>query len=257
MANEKRKGASKVSDVEPKILKRLEAGEIETATLSEGLAVNFANLLGNVFPDLAAAAKTQIDPKLGITKRMAIASEVIRQSQRQTALKTLITHPSDTVRGWASYFIAGSHELSLSQKLERIAQLADDPHFGVREWAWLAVRPDVVKEPLKTIEILTPWTTHPSEFIRRFASEAIRPRGVWSPHIGILKSNPEHALPVLDPLKSDPSRYVQDSVTNWLNDAFKSQPDWVEQLCNEWKVQSASKETAYIVKRGLRSKQAR
>ena len=256
MVDTKRKGAARISDVSPEILAQLEDGTIESATLSEGLALSFSNLLGCVFPALAGTAAEMIDPKAGITKRMATAAALIVKANGQGAAEKLATHPSDTVRGWAAFAIASDANKSLAQKLEHLQPLADDGHFGVREWTWLAVRPDIVAQPVEAIAILQSWITSPSEYIRRFAVEATRPRGVWSAHIGELKSNPDLGLPLLAPLKSDPSRYVQDSVANWLNDAYKSQPDWVIDLCARWQDASGTKETAYIVKRGLRSRKA-
>ena len=92
-----------------------------------------------------------------------------------------------------------------------------------------------------------------SERIRRFTSEALCPRGVWAKHIAALTHDPELGLQILEPLRSDTSRYVQDSVANWINDASKTQPEWVGQFADRWLQESPTPETTRIVSRGLRS----
>lgn len=253
MVDAPRKGASRVTDVQPDILAQLEAGEIEAATLSENLATDFSALMGTVLPEFRVKAH-QIDPKAGITKRMATAAQIIFDHSGMEHLPWLASHRSDLVRGWGAYLIVLDTGRPLSASIEAMLPFADDPHFGVREWAWLALRPAIAKQPEDAIAAVTPLISKCSEYLRRFASEAIRPRGVWASHIKLLKDDPKLALPVIEPLKSDPSRYVQNSVANWLNDARKSQPGWVEELCETWIRGSDTDSTRYIVKRALRNK---
>lgn len=253
MVSAARKGAARVADVAPDILAQLNAGEIEAATLSENLATDFAALLAATIPELATHAQ-QIDSKAGVTKRMAQVARILSDESGQTRLTWLSQHPSDLLRGWGAYLLALDKSLTLSEKLQTMRPFADDPHFGVREWAWLALRPEIAEKPTEAIQALVPFATESSEYLRRFACEAIRPRGVWAAHIKLLKETPEHALPILEPLRADPSRYVQDSVANWLNDAWKSQPEWVEVLCARWAEESSTEATSYIVKRALRNR---
>jgi 3-methyladenine DNA glycosylase AlkC len=94
---------------------------------------------------------------------------------------------------------------------------------------------------------------HHSERIRRFAVEILRPRGVWCSSIKQLRATPWLAQSIIEPLKADPSLYVQKSVGNWLNDAAKDHPQWVDKLIAKWLNESQTKSTLYIAKRALRS----
>lgn len=245
----------KISDIDPTRLDQLNAGEIETTNLTEGLAVDFGALLMAAFPAIAEAERDRVKAASGegVTRRMALVGTILAQSLDDDALGALLTHPSDTVRGWLCFALAGRSPAELKTTLNSLRPLADDPHFGVREWAWLAVRSQIADNLTEALAILTGWTASPSANIRRFASEATRPRGVWCAHIGALKEDPSLALPLLLPLRSDPSRYVQDSVGNWLNDAAKSRADWVRTLCDSWSAESDSPATARITKRALRT----
>lgn len=248
-----RKGAASTAAVDPAVLAALNAGTAETATLSEGLAMDFAALMAAGFPEvpdqpLRAAAGE------GITRRMALAARLLTEFfGPEGALARARSHRSDTVRGWAAFVVGGWPGPDLAERLALVRPLADDPHFGVREWAWLALRPHVAAEPEAAVALLTPWTAEPSENLRRFATEATRPRGVWCAHIALFKERPEVALPLLEPLRADPSHYVRNSVANWLNDAGKTRPDWLRALADRWARESPGRETAALLKRGCRS----
>lgn len=242
-----------IADITPARLALLNGGSVASATLTEGLAIDFAQLLAAAVPDLGAARleRMRAQAAAGITKRMALAAQLLLEANVDLAV--LQAHPSDTVRGWACFVIAVQAGWTLPQQLAAMRPLADDGHFGVREWAWLALRPHLAASLDEAIRLLAPWTADPSERVRRFACEALRPRGVWCAHITQLKEQPQLALPLLQPLRADPAIYVQDSVANWLNDAAKSQPDWVRSLCAQWLLESDNAATRRICKRAQRS----
>jgi len=116
--------------------------------------------------------------------------------------------------------------LSLPKRLEVMRRFATDRNMSVKEYAWYFLRPYLIADLPKSFELLIPWVQNPDPNIRRCAVEATRPRGVWCQHIPALKSNPELGLTILEFVRSDPSKYVQRSVGNWLNDASKSRPNW-------------------------------
>ncbi|UUC91752.1 DNA alkylation repair protein [Comamonas sp. C11] len=251
----RRKGASRSADITPELLRALSLGEIETATLTESLAVDQALLLQAVFPeDWARLEDTaQALGQLGVLKRMECVGALLWQTLGQAGWERCLTHRSDTARGWACFMADAQPDLTLRQRLDLVRPLADDAHFGVREWAWMGVRPHLAGDLPQAVDALSRWTDHSSERLRRFASEALRPRGVWCSHIAALKQQPEIALPLLEPLRSDASGYVQDSVANWLNDAAKSRPDWVRALCARWLRESPLPATRRICARAQRS----
>jgi len=262
--NEKRKGARSIKDIPPAILEQLNRGETETVNLTEWLAVDQRKLLENLLiqnkrseylkpvlkriDELKKQTVNTVNEAIGT----GILDETLKNNDEEF-LTVITDHISDLVRCWAAYMIGRNEALSLKEKLNRIQHFAADGHFGVREICWMAVRPSIAAELEESLSILADWTIHEDPNIRRFASESTRPRGVWCAHIEALKQSPTPGLQILEPLRSDPSRYVQDSVGNWLNDASKSQPEFVVEICDEWLRESPSKETAYIVKKALRT----
>ncbi|EKQ6346702.1 hypothetical protein P6M03_001012 [Pseudomonas aeruginosa] len=250
-----RKGAIRAADIPSDVLQALARGEMQSATLAECMAVDQAQLMRAVFPDLLPEVLKEVDSacELGILKRMGRIGALLLDAMGADGIEACRMHGADTVRGWACFMIGAQPGLLLRARLTAIRPLADDDHFGVREWAWMAMRPHLTVDLDVSIALLVEWTTSSSERLRRFASEALRPRGVWCTHIAALKREPERAIPILTPLRADPSIYVQDSVANWLNDAAKDQPDWVRGLCTQWLQATPADATRRICQRALRN----
>lgn len=260
----KRKGSRSTKDIPEDILEQLNRGEIETANLVEWLAINQRLLLENLLiqinrKEYLKPILTDIDElkkQTVNTVNEAIGTGIFKQAtinNDSEILKIIANHKSDLVRCWATYTIGKNSKLNVKEMLNQIQPFAADKHFGVREVCWLAVRQTISRNLNESLEILSKWTIHQDENCRRFASEATRPRGVWCEHINELKQNPELGLIILEPLKADKSKYVLDSIGNWLNDASKSRPEFVIELCKKWEKESNTKETAYLLKKALRT----
>lgn len=247
--------AIRPGEVDSGHLAALNAGTAEARTLSEALAIDHVALLTAAAPGAPAALREAAAQaqQLGILKRMAAIGGALRAHVSPATLASLETHPSDTVRGWWCFAVAADPACSPRELLERLRSRADDSCFTVREWVWMAARPRLLDDLAEAVTLLTPWTLDPAAHVRRFASEALRPRGVWATHIAEFKAHPELGEPLLEPLRADPSTYVQESVANWINDASKSAPKWARQLCARWITDSPSPATARIVKRALRT----
>lgn len=138
-----RKGATRVADIPVDVLDALSRGELQSATLAEGMALDQARLLRTVFPDLSPQTLHAADTacQLGILKRMAGIGVALFAELGVAGIAQCQAHASDTVRGWACFMVGAQPYLDLPARLAAIRPLADDTHFGVREWAWIAVRP--------------------------------------------------------------------------------------------------------------------
>ena len=263
-----RKGASRIADIPADVRRALDAGKLETVTLTEWLAIDPTKLvraairdagLEDQGPALRKAARALAED--GITQRMrgmgAAVHEALgavpRARERQRAYRGLAGHTSDMVRAWAAYSHTADDTLDLEDRLAKARPFAADGAMSVRECAWDSFRPFVAAELDRALPLLEPWVHDDDPNVRRCAVEGTRPRGVWTKHIDALKSDPELARALLDPVHEDPSRYVQNAVANWLNDASKSAPAWTRDVCAAWMKISQSPATEYIVRRGLRT----
>ena len=261
-----RKGARKVEGIPENVLALLNIGEIETVNLTEWLAIDHLKLIRHVFPEIGISDEVTKEIRKSITAQkkpstmntIKLVGSLLYENYHEgeyysSMLDRLNKHQSDTIRCYAPYLIALNSRLTIEEKLIQSRNIIADKHFGVREVVWMALRPYINENLKKAIVFLSKWAGDTDEYIRRFTTEATRPRGVWCKHIEALKENPEQALPILEKLKSDKSKYVQDSVGNWLNDASKSKPEFVIETCERWNVESPTKETKRIIKKAKRT----
>lgn len=255
-----RKGARSFKDLNPEVITYLNKGLIETKNLMEWLSADQLILLKLVLNDLGKAdwydvfveaVNAQKKPTANSNTR--VIGETFAQLTSDSSLyKVLQSHTSDIVRCWACWAESMQYD-DISTLLKAMKMYAADTHFGVREVVIFATKERMTDALDVSIGILSKWTNSSDENVRRFAVEALRPVGVWVKKIAQFQEQPELGLPLIEPLKSDTSKYVRDSVGNWLNDASKSQPDWVVSICKRWKQESSTKETAYIIKKAMRT----
>lgn len=259
-----RKGAARIALISDEVLQALNSGAVPTANLNEFLAIDLQQLVPAVAQDMGLdPTHERLQDTLAMLgsfkpmKRHGLIAHALYDLTAQSAdpdalAQRLVTHPSDVARGWACDWVRYSG-WPLARQLQAQQRFAADPHFGVREMAWVAVRDEVVAHLDEALDLLQPWVQHGHEYIRRFACELTRPKGVWCAPIRALQAEPQRALQLLEPLRADPSRYVQNSVANWLNDASKTQGPWVESVCQRWGRESPCDATHYIVRRARRT----
>jgi 3-methyladenine DNA glycosylase AlkC len=261
-----RRGARRISEVPLTVLERLATGEIETVNLMEWLATDMAALArsmsaatesGPLREALADAANLMMGR--GITARLAIAGRSIVRAVPgldSPDVHALARHRSDVVRQWVCYAANdGSVGRPFGERLALTLPFAADTNMSVREAAWMAFRPHIVSGLKNAVVQLEPLSRDPDRNLRRFAVEVTRPRSVWGAHIEQLKRDPSIALPLLENVRDDGAKYVQLSVGNWLNDASRSRPDWVVELCRVWS-RDRGEGTERIIRRGLRTLRA-
>ena len=153
-----RKG-HRIVDIDPTRRAQLDAGTIEAATLTECLSVDFAALLPCAVPAIGEQAVETMRRAAaeGVTRRMALAAHLVLDHGGVPVFDALRDHPSDTVRGWACFMVGAVEDIPLADRLHLIRPLADDPHFGVREWSWMAVRGHIAAELDDAIDLLAGW----------------------------------------------------------------------------------------------------
>lgn len=242
-----RRGPRTPAELDPAVKVRLEAGEVDTVNFAEQFAIDIGVLTARRLPEVPAVGAQGLPLKA----RLRRAADALSAVHAVEALAARVADECDTLRAVAALAVARA-DRDPAKRLTLLQPFADDPHFAVREWAWIGLRDELHEELLGLAPELAAWTSAPQPNLRRFVSEISRPRGVWCRHLGVLRSDPGKAVGLIEPLRADESRYVRMSVANWLNDASKDNPEWVRSICSDWS-SSGHPHTLSICKRGLRS----
>lgn len=273
MDNQRPSAPKNLASVEPAHLADLYQGA-PTRNLIEWLVVNLWELMHSVSQQALSAGK-QIPSMDYLAAAEEAKAYIPKKQERLTTTQAfpilakqmlengwtwanvhhralLIGHSSDLVRGIGAYLISQSG-WPVGRQLEEIRPLADDAHYSVREIAWMALRPQIVANWPEVRPELIEWAQDDSENIRRFAAEITRPKGVWCARFTSLVQHPWEAEGLLALLVNDPSRYVQLSVGNWLNDASYFHPEWLEEWLDSFESLHSEKAFQHIRKRARRT----
>lgn len=231
--------------------------------LMEWLAVDMSVLATTVgrdvqnkrLADALVAAGHELSGK-GILTRLKIVGRALATATDRLDhpdFERLASHRSDIVRQWACYAVNEPVvPMSLEDRLHHTRRYAADTNMSVREAAWMAFRPHLAARLVDGLKLLEPLTQDADANVRRFAIEVSRPRSVWGAHIADLKATPRMAAQLLENTRADSARYVRLALGNWLNDASKSRPEWVLQLCKRWsKAQDVRSD--FVIKRATRT----
>ncbi|MFX0050493.1 MAG: DNA alkylation repair protein [Candidatus Hermodarchaeota archaeon] len=172
---------------------------------------------------------------------------------QQQSLSILINSNDWQIRKLTSFIAVNCfiEENKIDPYLPLIKRAANDPHFGVRESAQMAMRELLQEFPDKILSYYEQWIDDSKENIRRCVSESLRPVLVNGKNW--LRNNPQKAIQLLTKLNQDPSIYVRKSVGNNLADISKRHPILVLSTLHIWLSENNyDKRTMFIARKACR-----
>jgi 3-methyladenine DNA glycosylase AlkC len=137
----------------------------------------------------------------------------------------------------------------LGQEAISLRALEEVTKRGTGEFA---VRPYIRQNPTGLLKIMTAWSQDDNFHLRRLSSEGLRPLLPWSQKLTLFIDDPTPLRAILEHLKNDPSRYVQKSVANHINDYLKVNHDFGRSIIDEWSDQPGIN-TRWIIKHAIRN----
>ncbi|MEU9254486.1 hypothetical protein AB0D66_21860 [Streptomyces sp. NPDC048270] len=204
-------------------------------------------------------------PRLELKARIARTAEglhqhlpVTGQDALDTLLRSLPATPeaagAETDFGLYTYaphsaYVA-AHHLHPERLDHAFAVLAAlTPYLSAED----AVRTFLNTYPQQTLAAAAKWAAASDHRVRRLASEALRPHLPWSVGTGLPVDT---ALPLLDVLYTDSSRFVTTSVANHLRDIARTRPELALATLTRWRSEgrAADAELAFITREALKAR---
>lgn len=153
--------------------------------------------------------------------------------------------------GWWLWPIGRYVERHAAEDMD--ASLAFLEAFTQRHTGEFAIRTLLAAYPAQTLARMQAWSTHDSVHVRRLASEGVRIRLPWAKKLDVTQANADEVTAILSNLRHDPSKFVQKSVGNNLNDLYKEHPALAVAIIDAWLASEPSAATLWIIKHGQRS----
>ena len=121
-----------------------------------------------------------------------------------------------------------------------------------RNTAEFAIRPFIQCYPHQALQLLHEWVYSPNAHVRRLVSEGTRTRLPWASQLKMFIEDPTPVLELLTILRDDPSRYVQKSVANNLNDLVKDHSELIIGVLEQWQREQPTAQRKWIIKHAAR-----
>lgn len=208
----------------------------------------------------ANEVEQSVDP-LELKDRVFVMAKGLRErlpEDYDAAAEILLASLGPPLEGETGMFTEGYWLMPVARLVEEFGHDHFDTSMKLcaeitrRHTSEYAVRPYINADPGRALLILREWVQSPDLHIRRLASEGARPRLPWAKRLDVFIDDPEPILDLVSDLRADPSRYVQKSVANLINDVSKDHPARIEALAERWS-KDKHKITDWIIRHGTRT----
>lgn len=233
--------------------------------LNAAAAKKIANAVKRGYPDFRSDVflkniANELEP-LELKQRMILLQERLTKNLPDDQIKSfailkgaLKKHDSDAT-GLSGFHVWPLTHFVAVNGLEHHALALDALYHMTQVFtAEFAIRPFLIEHEKETLKVLEIWAHDKSDHVRRLVSEGTRPLLPWGQRLPAFVKNPDRTWNLLEKLKSDPSKYVQKSVANHINDHSKNHPDWLVRKLKTWhKEKAAPASIGWIIRHGTRS----